>query len=1120
MDNDRLTVWGQSYEKEMKAHHKSDTTIPSQMDISVSIVDATKALPPTIANKENVVPSRRVQHSIAFLEDENSELRSPERTLLHVHPTDNLSGEDGLGGKEIFQLKSFVANVPNAIAEQRLSVNDSAGMEVSMIWQDILAQSKIASVRNKTASKMGNTINLVSDSDMMLEGRQATPRQTIHYQADDGQMEESLAAINRTVPLVKEFVLVDSHQVIGAIAKPRQTIHYQADDGQMDESLAVTQANIRLHGQAIGNPRQTIHFSGQTGVMDESLWADKSSAPPSQHAEGILEESTQPKNFHQPINLKSQEDGIYEQSRNTRQTIHFNQHNGAMDESLVRNNGPNISRGTKEWTQNKRKQTIHFRDDEAALEETLAPVMPSRNTIYFTPSSGEMDESLHVNGYPHHDDMEVEEGPQKTPGKRGTIYFRDEHAALDVTKTASAQLQQTVCDEGGMNFSQIEVLQNIPSAEKELRSRQTVYYQEQDIALDVSSQVSTIVQNVPRRETVYYSAEQGLMEESSVMPHPKLEHFAKPQTDKPHRSTIYYHEPQQTQLDESLNMEIGKLQKKRHTIYDNKGMDISVNDVKISPDSLPVNEAAEEIRYRPTVYYRDTDAGLDLSCVDKKQSPTRRTILFNREGGGMEESMVMATPKEQSVAMSVIQQQHPNNYYHPEQTQRDVSLMLGGEATSTKPLQPRGLKLRQTIYDHGVMDISLCVNKGNVHVIAPIQHISTPTVKPMPTAYFPVSEEELDVSKVSPSRDSHQSTVENVVAAPRRQTIHFNREDDGMEESLMMVRDPVISNSVGPVKERPIGPLELSRTRAARNISLVAPMEETVIVPNIRRSTFNVPPEEARVPLKSYRLQGTISEGESMVSDLNNFEDSIELIDSNGNAPTGPNVTQRMSLQSPDVTVHDLNLNFNVTGQIVVPKEDEAAEQEEEWKKNAEVVSKSSRIPVAKALRTPRKELRRDAISDHSTVDLVCRDAIPAMSTFAELNVDEETHAIFRAKPDPRLSIPVFSGMQDNVLRQTMLNMNDVTEFDPDMDDEEEEKESGQQQETDQGTVEVAIHRQLNIDKFKNFDYGVGVRLMKNLRYKVASILNATPVDQSVVYMAKPIEEMSLRQRVMNEIEE
>lgn len=1129
MDNDRLTVWGQSYEKEMKAHQKSETTIPSQMDISVtSMVDATKA----VANKENVVPSRRVQHSIAFLEDENSELRSPEKTLLHVHPTDNLSGDDGIGGKEIFQLKSFVANVPHAIEERRPSVNDSACMEVSMIWQDILAQSKIASVRNKSIAKMGNTMDLASKDNVLVA------RQTIHYQADDGLMEQSIAGsirleINDPIHSGKDSAWVGNHQGNGAIGKQRQTIHYWAEDGRMDESVAVTEASDRP--QYIENPRQTIIFNGQTGVMDES--GPSAVANP---AEEILDKSPQPKgliasrqtihfnaqtgvidesliasrNIHETTNFKSRLD----HSKNTRQTIHFNQMSGAMDESLVRNN---ISTGAGEWPLEesvdvKRQQTIHFRSDEATLEETVAAVRSTKHSVYYTSSNGAMDESVQVTDHTQHEDMEVEEGPQKTPGKRGTIYFRDEHAALDVTGSTGSQLEQTVRGDGGMDPS----LQNIPLAE----GRQTIYYQGQDIALDVSSRhVSTIVQNVPRRGTVYYSSEQGLMEESCVMAHPKDEYLAKPVTRQPQRPTIYCQEPQQAKVDESTNVEIGKDnireelkdQEQRHTIYDSKGMDISVRDVRNTPVFLPGGVADEETRYKATNFNR----GQDVSCVVQRPSSKRGTILFNREEGGMEESILMETPKEKSFAMSGIQQQQqqtcirPTIYYNPEQAQIDGTLMVG-EATNTKPFPPRSLKLRQTIYEHGVMDISLGPNKSNINVIAPIQQITgtVPVEEPLrrQTVYYPGNEGELDVSNAPPPSNSHLLTADNVEVAPRRQTIHFSRENDSMDESIEMLGESAVSNSIAPMKEKPIGPLEFSRARAARNASLVAPMEETMIVPNIRRGTFNVPPEEARIPLKNNMMQCTIMEGESMDSDLNNFEDSIELIDSNG-----ADVTPRISLPSPDlgnVTVHDLNLNFNVTGQILVPKEDD---EEDQVRKNIDVVSKSSRIPVAKALRTPRKEMRADAISDISTVDVVCRDAIPAMSTFAELNVDEkDTQAIFRGKPDFRLSIPVFSGMQVNPLRQTMLDMNDVTEFEPDMDDEE----RIQQQEPEEDTVATLMHRELNIENFKNFDYGVGIRLVKNLRYKVASIFNATPVDQSV-YLAKPAEEMSLRQRIMVEIE-
>lgn len=1339
MDNEKHTVWGTSYEKEMEAMQKAgDSTAPSQMDISSMHELAPNA---TAANKENIGPKPQPPRcSFALLDDEMSPANHTDRTMLHALPQEHSSTEYS-NYSQVFQLKSFVGVQNPPHPSVNATMNDTV---VTMLWEDIMSQTKQVP-KQISPQTMGNAMDLSADGrtmeisrrDTVLRTRETiyeghmdmsaksvivprteqspdlyqnnvisqqttksrntvyydlvnaqieesllratihfnpedchldesnqlpvdnlnhtvtgtkkkTTRETVYYALEEGDMEMSsrggggpmmpppLPTVHatrqtiyyntpETAPMEESLILPNTVPIVdkenytpivvpsGGVAKHRQTIHYQPEEGQMDETISGEEKPIPpptlMQTRAQKNSRQTIVFHEENGGLDESLQivsnkgvgdyqqgftapAPARSSRQTIHEGADMDESVR----HPPHQLPQVPPSKH------RQTIHFNPNDGEMDESLQINNQilptPTMSlQSTNLPRPNAIRQSVYFGADNGQMDLSVAqPRVPptGRQSVYFGAENGQMDESIAVQPmrsvnknrqtilFNHNEgqmDESVIQQPVPIKKSRQTIHFNPQEGGMDESLQLSVATPTVTFHD--------KLIQQQPTM---TTGRQSVYFGAEGGAMDESVMVKTPgrsmyhpqeeedmmeveegPQKTPgKRGTIYYQPTEGHMDESRVIPggqgpaedHQKSIFIPPPQTKQQKcRQTVYYH-PENAGLDETKvnDDSVGHGQhqlmaetssrpvtrataaKLRQTIYNPGEMEVSMTlDGARQENRVPeeVMRAMAPQPRRQTVYYQDQNNDLDESGaipLQKQQKPEvirtmatpgpqkviyndrRGTIHYNPDDGGMEESMVLAkTPKvepqqrnnvTQNNVISHVNRARQTIHYNNQAEEGGMDETLVPEVVEKKPerrMGPLEMSLRARANKSGGV--------GNLSVHEILQ---------------------MSMHEKSRKVSEGDENMEEASVVHRQQQLQW---DHNMDESVM--KAVVVKETRQSSRQTIYQPVEMEESM--RQTAKDQPQCHS------RRGTFNIPPEESKIHFQERMsvMAKSNREMDLMESDLNNSEDSIELQDSQDRA-TRPmsRASQRMSLASPmiqDETVNDLILNFNMTGQNFGQKEEEEEDRKEDQTQvhQLTIAKGTSRIPVAKIARTPRKTvISSENRLDLSTVDTVCRDAGQVMPRCAfggleDLNKGEMTFIDGKKQQfqeEIRMSIPAFVDEQINsTKRQTMLEMRELEEDEEVLEDEREftlkrhgKQSSNWEDHKEVLKAEVPKYRQLDVELLKDLDFEEGREKIKMLRYMVEKATHATPVDQSL-YLAgnkTTTEEKGLRDEIMKEIKE
>lgn len=862
----------------------------------------------------------------------------------------------------------------------------------------------------------------LTETHRITRGMASKIRQTIHYQAEDANMDESHRQATNDLPRI-------------VASKPsRQTIIFKESNAAMDESMAhgpnieySAPANVQLTQETLPQKsnRQSIHFNGNEGMMEESvrypIQPTMKNTRQSIHFNEVnngMDESVQIKvPVAQDILIGRGED-LRQRKMNPRSTICFQAEEGHMDESV---NPPKILSNPR--------QTIHFRPDEAAMDESVnrmtvvTQVNSARQTINFNATAGAMEESRRVSPVPHH-----------------TIY----------------------------NAEQMDVDENI--LQKIATRRETVYYQAQDGNMDESHVVGQ--QFIPKpvlpmdkvqknvgRQTVYYQDENGGLDETKLGSEKERQEVQRP-----------------------MNL------KSRQTIYDERQMDVSVADYERNKTlHVPIEVQKGSARnQRQTIYYNDAE--LDVTGAPQIQQqpndqahndqlslpPTRRGTIYDQTG--MEESIIVPARDK-----SVIQALPVQSAVLPKDRQT-IYFNQADDAGMDETIAV--LEMEKPM---GPLQRSMRLQSGNKS-IAGIQG-------PLERSVMMQQSQRIE-AQANVDEESFKSP-----AAKQRKTIYY-QQDDGMEESMQV---PHIQMERTMQQVTGAEPKELKRPR--ETIYTAATMEESMRGPPIRRGTFNVPKEDS-VMLGKFMPSSTMKNStafdipeDSMVSDLNNLDDSIELMDSYGKGcPVNSSKYVPRASHSPNLvneTVNDLNLNFNVTGLIIPPKQ----------KTEEQPISKPlSKIPV----RTPSKQKKSMAKCDMSAVD-VPRDAsvIVPRSRFQEEELRQD-HTIVDAIKAPRMSIPVLSVNNVDATMEPQA-FGEIVE--------EEDVPKAIDPPTTTKSCRGILEYRVDVEKFKSLDFGAAVDQLRDLNIKVHKVCNTILIDQTM-YIPRLGTEVSLKQEIFEKAEE
>lgn len=999
------------------------------------------------------------------------------------------------------------------------------------------------------------------DMDMSRGGGMLLPppsknRATIYYAPESATMEESIVLPPTTVAAYHIPTVDKDNYLGGALPKHRPTIHFQTHNAEMDETIHAPSA-----AAAAPKPsRQTIVFREEEGQLEESLQIASRAPPPPDSSPAVAQKPS-------------------------RQTIHFNAVEGddLMDESVRQQPTHTLhERNHSQRTATISRQTINLPQSEANMDESvqIAPALPTnvcpanlprptatiRQSVYYNENEGQMDESIaaaqpkkarksvYFGAEGAEMDVSAVSAPRVT---RQTIHFDRQEAQMDesiavevVTKksrptihfnhpSAEAAMEESVREERGYVAHEpngdLEVPPLQPPSQWSHAPRQTIVF---DRNAEGGMDESVAPQRVTR-QSVYFGPEGGQMEESVIV-QPRHGYNEKDndedmmeveegaQRTPGKRGTILFR-PEEGAMDETGGVggiidaprpktRAATEQRLRQTTYDRREMEVSMNVLagdammRMREEGVAAQIAlpTQSNRPRHSVYYRDQDnCDLDISCAPavpavpvpsnanvSRSNPRRETVHFSQDDGGMEESLVISKTGNKCIA-------EYNASRAAEQTAMHESSGAIADVEPERRMGPLEMSLRTRSNRSGV------VGSGNRTVREALEIAIHERSRREMTANK--SGEELLLAMEESMQVGHKSRPQNDLKRRSRETIF---QAAAMEESLVVHPPP------------------------APDVQLT------------RRGTFNVPLEESKmqsVPTQRsssalLKNNATAMDWDSLVSDLNNSEDSVELLDSQDRA-TRPmsRASQRMSLASPllpqDETVNELILNFNVTGQFVGPKELAGEEEEQEQEQEPDQVKQLaasttrsiiSRIPVAKVASTPRRIAEAERL-DLSTVDSVCRDAVaPAMMSRFTFGVgadpkDEITFVDGRKGQlmdvEHRLSIPAFVEEElermDQTKRQTML---EIKELLSDGDGEADEEEVSPR--VTQVNTAAAKYRQLDFELLGNIDFEEARELLKTMRFQVEKVMHTSPVEQSLYLCKTMTEERGLKDEIRREIEE
>lgn len=1007
MDNEKLTVWGNSYEKEMEAMLKtSDSTLCSQMDISAgtSTCEPRHSIP--VANKENVGPPpnapNSLQYSFALLQEDllpidGNSSRKDNQTNLHAMPSD-FSNEDPDYG-DIFQLRSFMNASAGRVSDyqQPSVVFNEMGTEVSMMWQDIMSETKLP----------GNKMPMINDANVMeITGKRASvlrTRETIY----DGQMDLSMPAKTVIVQRNVEVHKMENYQQKQS-AVHQQTVHFDAADCELDES-------INLHSIK-PKSRETIHYEQQSGNMDisrstiqqtvyygapiEMTMVDKENYPVipkgrrTIHEPAVMDESVCPVPVADKENLVQQGAVPKTQSnivRNTRQTIVFNAENDNLDES-VHISGPtsvpSLTVGTK-------RQTVHYNHNDGQMDESiqihnhqLKSVPPSayniqqnknpRQTIY---AQENMDEST--------DHNVIKVNQQRMQNPRQTIHFNDggmdesiqiHHGQSIVVQKSLGLSQQknprhTVYAQDPMEES-VVIPSNTAKKTNRVNSRQTIVFNQNEGGMDESIQIDHKQSMGPQqpstqlpkpRQTIYAPQ---VMDESIVQP-------VTGHTKQNPRQTIHFN-PAEGGMDESMQLKnqqsvvlppsAGYLQQKnsRKTVYAQDPMDESI----VVPSEVTLVNKIDKKASRQTIVFDQNEGGMDesiqinheqsmrMSTVPVQQRNTRQTVHYNPNDGGMDESIQIQ--RDQTLRNAPVSIQQPRNmrqtiydqnamdesyvskgkpqnprqtiHYNPNNCGMDESIQMNHEETAKIHNQHVAMKSsRQTVYTQDPMDesikeirvaegkplnprqtINFNANEGCMDESIQIEHhqsikmAASATITQPKKARHMDAMDDMDETITLPVTATFDSKVEKIKA---RQTIHYDPNDGGMDESIQINQEQSMRMSTAPVQQRNTRQtIHYNPNDGGMDESICIQRDQTMKVPS-------APNQQLRNTRQTIYYQDAMNESCVSKEKLKNPRQTIHFNANDGKLDESIQINQEQSMRMPTAPVLQRNTRQTVYNQ-------------------------------------------------------------------------------------------------------------------------------------------------------------------------------------------------------------